>query len=437
MRNVRSVGRVWSRRDFLKVSGGALAGAYVLGLTGCGGSESESATGELAFQTWAGEAEEKAFRDVIKRYEEQNPDVTVKMEILPFGQMYEKLDTRLAAGQAPDITRVQYQAMGRYSSQGALVDLSEYLDSGYGDAFTPGLWQATNYEDTPFGIPHHTDTYAIFYNTEIFDQLGIEVPQSLEESWTWDEFIQISNQIKESGAAKFPFAMDWQGDTQSYRWMWFLHQHGGQLLTDDLSGPQIDNTAGIETIAWNQSWFNDGLVPPSSSIKSGEEVENLFANGTTAMMLNGDWLIPFLEENMSAGWDVTYMIQDKEMASDLGGNALAVTKDSKNAEAAADFVKFATNEENMRRFCVDAQFVPVRTSLVDQQLDFKLRPEQMNLFVEQSKTVPEQMAKEQTIPEFNKITLLMADELEAAFKTGQSPEETANNISSGIEEVLA
>lgn len=427
--------RSWTRKDFLKAGGGALAGAYALGLTGCGGGGNGS--GNLSVLTWGSTSgEEKGFRGLAERYNAQNPEVPVKMEFVPPDQAYEQLDTRLAAGEAPDIARLQYQQMGRYASEGALADLSEYLEDGYGDAFTPALWQAVNYEGAPYGMPQHTDTFAVFYNTEIFDKVGIEVPQSMEESWTWNEFLEISARIKDEGAADYAFAYNWQGDSASYRWMPLLFQHGGQLLNSDLGAPDVDNPAGIETVAFTKRWFDEDLVPPSTSIKSGEQVETLFSNGTTAIMLNGDWLIPFVVDNMKAGWDVTYMIRDEGMASDLGGNALAVTRDSPNPEAAADFLKFAANEENMSRFCIDGGFIPVRTSLAEQGLDYKQKPEQMNRFVEQATTVPEKMAQEQTVPAFGNIVQVLADQLESAFKTGQSPEQTARNIASGVQEAL-
>jgi len=228
----RSVERRWTRRDFLKVGGGALVGAYALGTTGCGGG---SGSGELTVLTWGSTSgEEKGFRGLAERYNAQNPEVPVKMEFVPPDQAYEQLDTSLAAGEAPDIARLQYQQMGKYSSEGALVDLSEYLEEGYGNAFTPALWQAVNYEDTPYAMPHHTDTFAVFYNTDIFDKVGIEVPQSMEESWTWNEFLEVAAGIKEEGAADYAFAYNWQTDTAAYRWMPLLFQHGGQLLDIDL-----------------------------------------------------------------------------------------------------------------------------------------------------------------------------------------------------------
>jgi multiple sugar transport system substrate-binding protein len=433
----RSVGRTWTRRDFLRVGGGALVGAYALGTTGCGGGSNGSGSGELTVLTWGSTSgEEKGFRELAERYNAQNPEVPVKMEFVPADQAYEQLDTRLAAGEAPDIARLQYQQMGKYASEGALADLSEYLDDGYGDAFTPALWQAVNYEGAPYGMPQHTDTFAVFYNTDIFEKVGIEAPRSMEESWTWDEFLEIATGIKDEGAADFAFAYNWQGTGASYRWMPLLFQHGGQLLDSDLAAPAIESPAGIETVAFTKRWFDEGLVPPSTSIKSGEQIETLFSNGTTAMMLSGDWLIPFVVDNMKAGWDVTYMIRDEAMASDLGGNALAVTRDSPNPEAAADFLKFAGSDENMSRFCIIGGFIPTRTSLAEQGLDYTQSPEQMNRFVKQATTVPEKMALEQTIPAFGDIVQVLTDQLEAAFKTGQSPEQTVRNIASGIQENL-
>jgi multiple sugar transport system substrate-binding protein len=436
MQGARTFGEGFTRRDFLKVGGGTLVGAYVLGLAGCGGS-SGSGSGELRFQTWASTSgEQKGFRGLVERYEKKNPDASIKLEIVPGDQQYAKLDTRLAAGEGPDLARMQYQAIGRYSSEGAMVDLSEYLEGEEASAFTPAFWQAVQYEGTPYALPHHTDTFAVFYNTKMFDDVGIQVPGSLEESWTWDEFMQVAGQIKDSGAARYPFAMNWQTAGAAYRWMSFLYQHGGTLLNEDLSGPAIDSPEGIETIAWNQSWFQDDMVPPSTSIKSTEPIENLFSNGTIAMMLQGDWLMPYLEDNMEADWDVTYMVRDVQMASDMGGNAIGVTKDSQNPEMAADFLNFVASEEQMAQFCIDAQFIPVRKALVEQGLDYTLRPEEMQVFVEQSSTVPTEMAREQTLPEFNKINQVLADELELAFKSGQAPETTAKNISGGIEEAM-
>ena len=199
MRVANSLGsRGYSRRDFLKAGGGALLGAYALGLAGCGGSQSGS--GGMTFQTWAGPAEEEGFRTIVDTFNKQNPDANVKLEIVPFEQQYEKLDTRLAAGDAPDLVRIQYQQMGRYASEGTLVDLSEYVPSGYPEVFAPAFRQSVSYEGGFYGVPQHTDGWAIYYNVGMLDKAGVDVPKTLEDSWTWDEFLDVANTIKRTAS---------------------------------------------------------------------------------------------------------------------------------------------------------------------------------------------------------------------------------------------
>src|SRR3712207_2004826 len=66
-----------TRRHFLKVGGGALAGAYALGLAGCGGGG--QASGELTFFSWNIESDLRSFRALIKKYEKQHPDVSINL----------------------------------------------------------------------------------------------------------------------------------------------------------------------------------------------------------------------------------------------------------------------------------------------------------------------------------------------------------------------
>jgi multiple sugar transport system substrate-binding protein len=392
----------------------------------------------MTLAVWGGHAEQDAFNAVIGRYQALHPNVTIRLEVSGnSAQVYQSVDTRLAGRQAPDLFRIQYQAFGRYASARALVDLSPYLDAGAADGFGAAFWQATTYQGKPYALPHHTDTFALYYNRDVLRKLDVEAPTSLDKSWSWAEFIRVARAVKDKGLAPYGFAMGWQVGA-GYRWLPFLYQHGGQLLDAALREPQINSPKGIETIAWTQSWFKEGLVPPSTYIKSTEQTQNLFANGTIGLLLGGDWQIPFLGTNMTKwGWDVTYMPRDVGMASDLGGNCLAATRDSKHPDIAADFLKFATNDENMRAFVTAAQFLPVRKSMMGQDLPFALRPEAMKVFVTQASTIPPHLVSTVTMPSFSKINAGLTDELDLAFTSGQDPAATARNIDAMVRTVLA
>jgi multiple sugar transport system substrate-binding protein len=400
------------RRTMLKTGiAGGLAAA-----TASGHAHAQATPVRMTLAVWGGKAETDAYTQLIAKYEAANPNVSIRLDAMPFGQFYQQLDTRLAGRQAPDLFRVTYQQVRRYAMGRAAIDLSPYLDASFGDGFTPSIWGAVQHQGKPHALPHHTDTFALFYNIDMLEQAGITVPASMDKAWTWAQFIETARTLKDKKIAPFPFAMSWQNGAV-HRWLIYLYQHGGKLLSDDLKSPAINSPAGIGTIAWTQRWFKDELVPPSTSVKSAESVQNLFANGTIAMMLNGNWQIPFVNQQMTKfRWGVTYLPRDVAMA--------------------ADFLKFVVNAENMRDYVGAAQFLPVRKTLVESGIIYPLRSTEMKIFVEQTKVIPEHLVSTVTLPAWGRFAPKFADELDLAFTSGQSAEQTAQNVEALVKSIL-
>ena len=431
MTTIDTPGNMPGRRTILRT--GLAGGAMVAGARWRPAAAQAPTT--LTLAVWGAQAEQDAFNAIADRFNAQNPGVTVKLEVNGSAQHYQIVDTKLAGHQAPDLFRVQYQQLGRYAAARAVIDLSKYLDAGYGDAFLPAFWKAVSFKGGIYALPQHTDTFALYVNRDLLAKTGLQLPTKLEESWSWADFIKAGRAMKTAGAP-YGFAMSWQNSV-GYRFLPFLYQHGGQLLSDDLSRATLSDPKGVETIAWCQSWFKEGLAPPSTSIKSSEQPQNLFANGTIGMLLGGDWQIPFLSKSAAAPWEVTYMPHDVAMASDLGGNAVAVSRDCKQPELAAKFLKFMVDEQNMEDFVVGAQFLPVRRDLARKDIPYKLRPEAMEVFVRQASTIPAHMVATETLPVFSKINAKMADELDLAFTSGQDAAATARNIDAQVQPLLA
>ncbi len=389
----------------------------------------------LSMVAWGAQAEEAAFRDALAQYSALHPNVTIKLDVAGNAmQSYQQVDTRLAGRQAPDIFRLQYQQIGKYAGARALADLSPYLPAGFAEGFGPAFWQAVNYRGKPYAVPHHTDTFALYYNADIMRSLGIEPPTRLDASWSWADLIRIGREIKAKNLAPYGFAMSWQN--AAYRWLPFLEQHGGTLLSADMTKSQAASVQAVETLAWTQSWFTEGLVPPSTSVKSGEQPQNLFANGTVGLLMAGDWQIPFLSKTAKSPWGVTFMPRDVAMASDLGGNALAVSRDSKHPEVAADVLQFLTDEAHMADFAGQAQFLPVRKALMARELTYALRPDAMRVFNQQAATIPSRLVETVTMPKFSRINAVLTDQLDLAFTSGQTPQATAQAIDERIQPVL-
>jgi multiple sugar transport system substrate-binding protein len=420
-----------SRRNVIK---GAVAGAAVgaLGMPALVRAQSKA---ELTFALWGEGVPVQVLKDITAAYNASHPDVNVTLEASPGAQYYQQLDTRIAGKNTPDIMRSDYASIGRYGKANVLMDLAGKLDADFGKDFVPTFWSAVTSGDKIYAVPANLDTEAVFYNADIFDSLSIVPPKQVDKSWTWAEFIDVAKKLDTAKKTPYAFAMQWQ--VSPFRWLPFLYQHGGQLLSDDLTAPMVNSKEGIETIQWLQSWFTQNLVPASTSIKSPDDPSVLFANGTLSMFIGGDWKIPAVADAIGDRfkWSVTYMPRDKNLAAGVGGSCWAVARDSKYPDQAVDFLKYLTTAEMQREFVAKSQYLPARLSQLD-NIAYTTFKEERRIFIEQAQTIPAHLVATISLPQFSKINLKMGDELDLAFTAGQSAEQTAQNISDYISTAL-
>jgi multiple sugar transport system substrate-binding protein len=427
------------RRNFLRLGGlGMAAAAASPALAACGSGGGSSGGTDLVLSTWNIPEDIKSYTKFAEDYARANSGVKIKVQVTPSGDFNQWFTTQLAANKAPDIIRMTYQTYGRYATNGALVKLDDRLPGGYPDDFAPSFWQAVKTDKGVYGLPQHTDTFATYYHKDVLQKAGVTAPTELAKAWTWDEFRDVARKVK-AATGKYAFAYGFQGVNTAYRWLPILYMHGGRLLEDDLKTPAINNAAGVEAIEFTRSWYADGLVPPSDTIKATQDgtADQLFTSGNVGMLIHGDWIMQNFGSLPAGSWDATYMIRDLSAASDLGGNVLAVTRSAKNAKVAADFVAFVCNQDNMKYFCAHDLFLPVRTSLLSQPLDFVANAANMQRFVSQAATVPPPMVRVETSPKFDPINQALADQLDLCFTGQQSAADTAKKIADGVSRAVA
>ena len=443
----------WSafdRRTFLKTAGILGAGAA---LSACGGSSGGAAapqggaasggappklSGTATLTTWGSDQEVAAFKKIAADFKAAR-GADVKIEVLPYDQIRTVVDRRLQAHQAPDLFRVSYTDVGGYAKTGALADLSDYMDASYGDAFLPALWGSVLNDGKPVGVPHHTDTSALAYNKKHFEAAGItDVPTTLEGAWTWEQFVEVLQKLKAANLGAAPFAFNYQL-YGAYRFFNTVYQAGGSVLDDSLSKVTLDTPEARKALEFTKSLYTQGLHAPSVLVKRPTYPDEIFPTQKISMIQTGDFLIPSLEAAIKDKfeWGVTYLMHDVAAATDLGGNAVVVTAEAKNKDAAAEFAKFLVTKENMALFCEQTTVLPVRQDLVDAPLNYAVRPDLMPVFQKQATTMPEGLVKVSTAPAFPGINQALVDNMDQYLsKSSSSTDSVISALTGSIEKAL-
>ena len=396
--------------------------------------------GDLTFSFWGGSTgETKGFTYVKQQFEKANPGTTINLKVVPYDGFFSGIDRGIQAGNAPDVFRVDYTTIGKYSGKGVLLDLTPYFDTAEINAFLPALWEGIKFDGKPYGVPHQTDTTCVVYSKSAFATAGItSVPTKLADAWTWDEFSDVAGKLRATlPTKKFPFAYDWT-QAGAFRWLSWLYQAGGTLLTPDLKKVALPSDAATAAMDYTKSFFTKKWVPDSNTIKTSQYSDNFFLSQVVPMSFVGDFLVPELADPKAGykdEWGATFMPQNKGAASDLGGNAIVARKDTKNPELAAAFLKFLVSEDMMKYFCEQAIELPTLKSLASADLKYVFRPDVVKVCAEQAATISDTIVKESTVPSFATINTVLQDQLELAFH-GKSTSDALSGIASGVSKAL-
>ncbi|GAB3653972.1 sugar ABC transporter substrate-binding protein [Zhihengliuella somnathii] len=320
------------------LAGLSLAAAAALALSACSGGadpgEAAAEGGELTVWAW-----DPTIEYVAEAYEEANPEVTVEVVNVGTGNdHYTALQNAVSAGSGgPDLAQVEYQATAQFVLGGALADLTEFGAGELEAEFAPGPWSGVESDDAVYGLPLDSGPMALFYNQAVFDEHGIEVPE------TWDDYLEAARDLH--AADPDVYLTNDAGDaglTTSLMW-----QAGGHPFTVDGTSVGIDfEDEGSQKFAeiW-QPMIDEELIAPIASW-SDEWYQGL-GDGTIASLVIGAWMPGNLETGVpdAAGdWRVAPMPQwdaSGFATAEQGGSGMSVMEGSEQQALAYDFLEFA------------------------------------------------------------------------------------------------
>ena len=286
---------------------------------------------------------------MIAVFEEQNPGITVNVETAPFSDYFTELQTRIAAGDAPDVFELNYENFVTYASKGVLLDVSDRLaaDPTVAESIYPKALEAFAQDGAQFGLPASFSNVVLFYNKDLFDAAGVEYPTA---DWTWEDELAAAQKL--TNADEGIWGMN--APVTYNEFYKTAAQNGCEIVAADGS-VTIDQPACVEALQFMVDPVANLNVQPSEADLSGVGDTDLFLQGQIAMITTGIWMIPAFSEAPFA-WDIALEPGNTTKAHHFFSNAVAISTDTENADAAWAWQSFLSASPDAAKLRVEANW---------------------------------------------------------------------------------
>jgi multiple sugar transport system substrate-binding protein len=293
----------------------------------------------ITYSIWGDPSEIKNQQAIVDAFHVANPKITVKVTVSDWDPYWDKLQTAIAGGDAPDVFAMDGPLFPDYQTRDVLLDLKPFIDrDGYD--LTQLADQAVADFTTPggqFGLPRDLNVVALYYNKKMFDAAGIAYP---DDTWDWAKLTDVAKQLTVRGAngkvSQWGFTTE-TTDMENY-WSELVWQNGGDIISADHKTSLVGSDQAAAGLQFLQDLIWKDKVMPDASIT--DALGDAFEQGQAAMEANGSWLVA---TDQAAGLDFGIAPLPKGpagQATSINPTGAVVSKGTKNPEAAWAFVKY-------------------------------------------------------------------------------------------------
>ncbi|WP_273888540.1 extracellular solute-binding protein [Rubrobacter naiadicus] len=357
-------GRSISRKEFLKAGGGALAGASVVGLAGCGGGQSSGGSsggggGGKAGKTltyWASnqatsiQGDKQVLGRVIREFKKKT-GIQVNLQVIGWPDLFNKITTAISSGQGPDVLNIGNTWSPTFQQTGAFLPFDQGALGAIGgkDKFIETAYRTSGMHEPYPSVPLYGLAYGLFYNKAMFEQAGIKSPPK-----TWDEFVAVARKLTKP-PKQWGFAVEGASITENAHWAFMLgKQQGGSLFKG--TKPTFDSPGVVRGVAQYIGFMDkDRIVAPQDAqYSTGTQSPADFAKGKAAMVIGQkNYMINFKSYGMKESeYGVSHMPIPKQLPpggkpimSHTAGINISIFKNTQNKKGALEFVKFMTSKK--------------------------------------------------------------------------------------------
>ncbi|MEX2543254.1 MAG: extracellular solute-binding protein [Trueperaceae bacterium] len=303
------------------------------------------ASAQVTLDFWSWRVEDRwAYEEIIAGYVEDHPGVRINYNAFESTTYDTILTTAFTAGEAPDIIHVRaYGNFETYAAPGYLMRLDDKVDAleNFPDLALNG--ERLREDGNVYAVPFASQTLIVYYNTDIFDELGLAPPE------TWDEFLAAAKTIEDAGYIALANGTATASEAEIFTGVFAPNFYGADFFDQVVAGETTFEDPRFIQALEKVSELTEYMAPQFSGVDRAT-AQNLFLNELAAMYAGGSWEIAnFRNQNPDLAFDV--MAPPPESADDtplvswfLDGG-YAVSADTNHPEESIEFVTFLASPE--------------------------------------------------------------------------------------------
>ena len=326
--------------------------------------------GEVRMMWYSDGVEGEVMQDLLNRFMEENPDITVTLDNVAYQVIMEQLPIQLAAGEGPDIARVTNlkEQAEHWLDLTPYVEDPAYWNENFGAQFD---WMRPDDTEIIPGFMTQLTLVGGFANKTLFEQAGVEMPG---EGATWDDWVAAATEVQESQQLVAAFVIDRSG----HRITGPLLSSGAVLKGEDGKPAPLDEAAQsfiTKLVDWTESGQHMKDVWVSAAGTTYRSGADEFINANIAMLYSGSWQVANLSTKIGDGFDwvaIGSPCGDAGCSGLPGGAALVANKNTQNPEDVGKVMDFLAREDIVKEFSERTLFLPAHKGVIEAGgLDFQ------------------------------------------------------------------
>ncbi|MGW1109343.1 extracellular solute-binding protein [Streptomyces sp. NPDC002540] len=331
--------------------------------TGAKGDEKTGTLRVWLFQEVGNKPKEQVVDAAVADFEKAHKGAKVEVEYIPVETRAQRIKAAFNDPKsAPDLIEYGNTDTAGYVKDGGLADVgAEFAAWDEVKDTDPTAKQSVTVGGKIYGAPFFVGVRALYYRTDIFEDLGIEAPKSQAE------LISTAKKIHKKKPDLYGLAV---GGAYTYGAMPFIWAHGGELADGDggTYKAAIDSDKARKGIEAYTSLFGDDNCPAAKCASmGGNATVTAFASGKAAMAIGGDFSHAAVEAGSVKGAYAVVPLPGVTEGSIApafaGGNNIGVLKSSSHRSLAVDLMKSLTGKETQAKMFDAMGFLPTYTDV--------------------------------------------------------------------------